>query len=380
MTSYDVAVIGLGAMGSAALYAAAGRGLHVIGIDRYEPAHRRSSSFGESRVIRLAYFEHPSYVPLLVEAYRRWRALETSSGEQVMTITGIVEAGYPGSPSVEGSLRSSLEHGLAHERMTAAEVASRFPAFSLPSDWEVIFQPDAGALLPEKAIRLFVSGAKALGGEVRVSTRVIAIEPRGDRTRIVMESGERVDAGSAIVSTGAWMGDLLPDVAAKLDLTRQPLMWFEPRDPVLVKPDRMPIFFFQTAQDKIYGLPNLCGTGVKVASHLSCGDLASAEAARAEVSLEEVRHLSEMLQHYVPAAAGPLVNTSVCLYTRSPDEHFVIGLHPQAPQIVIASPCSGHGFKFSSVIGEILTDLAIDRHTKWPIDLFKPERVLDSET
>jgi sarcosine oxidase len=376
MPSYDVAVIGLGAMGSAALYAVARRGLRVIGFDRLQPAHRRSSSFGESRVIRLAYFEHPSYVPLLREAYQRWRDLEAASGQRLMAITGVIEAGYPGAPLVEGSRRSSIEHGLPHERLTAAEANARFPAFDLPAEWDVVFQPDAGALLPERAIGLFVAGAEALGAEARLNTRVLAVEPVADRVEIILEGGERVEAASAVVSAGAWIGELMSDVAAKMRLTRQPLMWFQPLEPDLVRPDRMPVFFFQTQEDLVYGLPNVCGTGVKAASHLSGGDLVSADAARAEVSANEAEHLHGLIRRYVPAAAGALVNTSLCIYTRSPDEHFVVGLHPKAPQLVIASPCSGHGFKFASVMGEIIADLAQDRRTDRPIDLFKPERVL----
>ena len=375
MPSYDVAVIGLGAMGSATLYAAARRGQRVIGFERFQPAHSRSSSYGETRVIRLAYFEHPSYVPLLREAFRLWRALEAATGERIMTLTGMIEAGYPGCPIVEGSLRSSLEHGLAHERLTASEANARFRAFNLPRDWEVIFQPDAGALFPERAIGLFIAGAKTRDAEVRLNTRVVAVRPVGDRVEVVLEDGKRIEAGSAVLSAGAWIGELLPDLAAKMRLTRQPLLWFEPLEPALVGPDRMPVFMFQTTRDLVYGLPNICNTGVKVASHLRCGDLASADAERAEVSAEEVAHLRGIVQSYVPAAAGALVNTSLCVYTRSPDEHFVVGLHPDAPQLVIASPCSGHGFKFASVMGEILADLAVARSTDRPIDLFKAERV-----
>ena len=159
MQTYDVAVVGLGAMGSAALYAAARRGLRVIGFDRLEPGHNRSSSFGESRVIRLAYFEHPSYVPLLRGAYRAWRDLEVATGERVLTITGIVEAGHPGAALVEGSVRSAREHDLPHELLSPRQVSDRFPAFNLPADWDCVVQPDGGVLLPEKAIGLFVAAA-----------------------------------------------------------------------------------------------------------------------------------------------------------------------------------------------------------------------------
>lgn len=375
MSSFDIAVIGLGAMGSASIYAAAQRGLRVLGLERYEPGHDRSSSFGESRLIRLAYFEDPSYVPLVQEAYRRWRDLEAVTGEKVLIITGALEAGFPGSPLVVESWRSSTEHNLRSERLTAKQANARFPAFDLPDDWDVIFQPDAGALLPEKAIRLFVAGAKAHGAVVRLNTRVMSVEPLNERVQIVLEGGERIEVGSAVIAAGAWIGDLLPDVAEELRLTRQPLMWFQPLNPALVRADRMPAFLFQTREDVVYGLPDLCGTGVKAALHQSCGLLASAEQARDVVSRSEVEHLQGLLRRYVPAAAGTLVNSSVCIYTRSLDGHFVVGLHPKAPQLVIASPCSGHGFKFASVMGEILADLAIDRKTDRPIGLFNVERL-----
>ncbi len=376
MSDYDVAVIGLGAMGSAALHAAARRGLRVIGLEQYELAHSRSSSYGESRVIRLAYFEHPSYVPLLREAYDRWRDLEAATGERILTITGIVEAGYPGAALVAGSLRSSLQHDLPHEQLTPAEVRRRFPAFDLPQEWEAIYQPNAGALFPEKAIDLFVRQATRHGAQVAIRTRVAAVSAAGEGVQVVLENGERLTARSAVISAGAWITQLMPDLMPHLHLTRQPLLWFEPLRKDLVAPDRMPIFFLQTRDDLVCGLPDLLGTGVKAATHLDCGLLGSAEDVRAEMSAEESERVRSFLQRYVPAAGGRLVRSSICAYTRSPDEHFVVGLHPHAPQMVIASACSGHGFKFASVMGEILADLATERGTDRPIDLFSPGRLL----
>jgi sarcosine oxidase len=378
MSDYDVAVIGLGAMGSASLHAAARRGLRVIGLEQYEPAHSRSSSYGESRVIRLAYFEHPSYVPLLQEAYGLWRDLEATTGERVLTVTGIVEAGYPGAPLVAGSLRSSLQHDLPHEQLTAADVRRRFPVFDLPREWEVIYQPNAGALFPEKAINLFVRQGARYGAQVELRTRVAAVNAAGNEVHVVLEGGRRITARSAVISAGAWITQLVPDLLQHLHLTRQPLLWFEPLQADLTGPDRMPIFFLQTRDDLVYGLPNLLGTGVKAATHLDSGPLRSAEEGRAEVSPEEAARLRGFLQRYVPAAAGPLVRSLICAYTRSPDEHFVVGQHPNAPQLVIASACSGHGFKFASVLGEILVDLATERGTDRPIDLFAPGRLIST--
>jgi sarcosine oxidase len=376
MSNFDVVVIGLGALGSAALHAAARRGLRVVGLEQYDPGHSRSSSYGESRVIRLAYFEHPLYVPLLQEAYRLWNDLEATTGERIMTITGIVEAGYPGAPLVKGSLESSLRHGLPHEQLTAAEVRGRFPAFDLPDDWEAIFQPNAGALFPERAINLFVREATRYGAQVHLRTRVAAVSADGDGVEVVLEDGQRISARSSVVSAGAWITELMPDLVPHLRLTRQPLLWFEPLQKGLTGPERMPIFFFQTPHDLVYGLPDLLGNGVKAASHLDRGPLISAEAPRAEVSAGEAESLRDFLRRYVPAAAGPLNRSSICLYTRSPDEHFIVGPHPRAPQLVIASACSGHGFKFASVMGEILVDLATERGTDRPIDLFAPERLM----
>ena len=273
-------------------------------------------------------------------------------------------------------MRSAREHDLPHELLSPRQVNDRFPAFNLPADWDCVVQPDGGVLLPEKAIGLFVAAAQDLGASVRLNTPVREVQPLGDRVTIRLEDGTEIEAGSAVVAPGPWIRDFVPELGKRLKLTRQPLLWFSPVDADLVRPDRMPVFFLQSSDDLTYGLPNICGSGVKVASHLSGGDLASADEPRAEVSDDEKASLRAILQRYVPAAAGEVNRTSLCVYTRSPDEHFVLGLHPEAPQIVLASPCSGHGFKFASVIGEILTDLATDRSTCWPIGLFKPDRVL----
>ena len=375
-TTYDVAVIGLGAMGASALHALAQRGKAVIGFDQFEPGHARGSSHGESRLIRLAYFEDPSYVPLVRLAYDAWARLEADSGERVLTRTGIIEAGPPGSPLVRGSRASADLNAIPYEALSGAEVNARFPAFVFPPDWECLFQPDAGVLEPEKAIRLFIDGAKQAGAEVRSNTQVLAPQIVSDHVRITTASGEVVEAGAVILSPGAWMGNLVPSLAAHLTLTRQMLFWFEPRDAALVRPDRMPAFMFEADGDIIYGVPDIYGSGVKAASHIHGGVLAHADDPRPEPRPGEEAPVENALRRYIPAAAGPLRRGAACTYTSTPDEHFVIGLHPDAPQIVLASPCSGHGFKFSSIIGEVLADLALERTTDKPIGLFDPRRLL----
>jgi sarcosine oxidase len=375
MPAFDVAVIGLGAMGAAALYELAARGQRAVGIERFEPGHSHGSSHGESRLIRLAYSEDPAYVPLLRLAYRNWRRLETLTGERILNLTGIVEAGHPGSPMVAASLRSAVEHGLVHEVLSPAQVAARFPAFDLPAGWDCVFQPDAGFLEPERAIGLYLKAASDLGAVTRTHTKVIDVQPAGDHVVIRLEGGGHIEAGRAVVAAGAWIGDIAPILSPHLRLTRQVLVWFEPNWPEQVTPERFPVFMLETADDVIYGVPDFCGSGVKAASHDSCGDLASADAARLDAAAADVGRVHKVLRALIPAAAGRPRRSETCLYTRSPDEHFIIGLHPGAPQIVLASPCSGHGFKFASLIGEILADLATTGSTDKPIGLFAPERL-----
>ncbi len=377
MHNYDVVVVGLGAMGSAALHALAQRGLKVIGIDRFEPGHNLGSSYGESRIIRMAYYEGPVYVPLLRLAYDAWERLESHTGEHILTVTGILEAGIEGSALVEGSLRSALQHGIPHEELLPGQVNERFPAFSIPSGWRCVFQPDAGILQPEKAINLFVKSASELGATVALGTRVARVLPVGDHVEVHLESGETIEAGSAVLAVGPWIQELVPELGSNMRLTRQPLMWFEPLIRQSVQPQSMPVFFFDTPDDLIYGFPDFRGSGVKAASHLSGGELTTADETRAEVSDEEKAHLKRMMARFVPAAAGRVRQTHVCIYTRSTDEHFVLGLHPSASQIVLASPCSGHGFKFASIFGEILADLAVTKATDKPIDFFRPNRLME---
>jgi len=352
--------------------------VRVLGIDRFDPPHDHGSSHGESRVFRMAYYEDPAYVPLLRLALQEWRKLEARTGERVLTVTGILEAGFPGSPHVQRSLTSSIQHGLAHEILRASEVNERFPAFCLPDDWDCVFQPDGGVLLPEKAIRTFLAAARTSGARVRTNTVVRHVHSTRDGIEVVLESGEVIESGAAVIAAGAWTTQLLPELRAHLELTRQPLVWFRPNRPELVEPGRMPVFSLQTHDDSIYGFPDLLGSGVKVASHLSGGTLSSADGTRSEVSAEERAALRAALTRYVPAAAGDSVHATTCVYTRATDEHFVLGLHPAHPRIVVASPCSGHGFKFASILGEVLADLATTRTTSRPIELFRPERFMPS--
>ena len=367
-TTVDVAVVGIGAMGSAAFYELAARGVRVLGIEQFQPGHDRGSSHGESRAIRLSYFEHPSYVPLLRRAFTKWRALEAECRDTILTVTGILEAGHPGSPVVEGSILASREHDIPHEVLDAAEVGRRFPAFHLPEDWRALFQPDGGFLRPERAIQAFVAGARERGAPVWTGTRVAAIHPRPAAVTLETDCGP-VEAARVIVAAGPWIGAFAPELAPHLVLTRQVLGWFAARDPALVRPERFPVFVLDGVKDTCYGFPDFAGTGLKAASHRRGRVLGSADALRQDADEGDAAQIRAGLR-LIPAVDGPPIRMQTCIYTRTPDEFFIVDKSALDPRVVLASPCSGHGFKFASVMGEILADLALEGETAHDISRF----------
>jgi sarcosine oxidase len=369
---FDVAVVGLGAMGSAALCHLARRGLQAVGIERFGQGHTRGSSHGETRAIRLGYFEHPSYVPLVRAAYENWGALERDAGETVLTKTGVLEIGRPGSAIVAGSLQASREHGLEHEVLDRSEIAHRFPQFTLPRGYEAVWQPDGGFLRPELANRLHVELAKRAGALVRENCRVRGIEPAGEGVRIVADN-DVILADSVILAAGAWTGELVPALKPKLTLTRQVACWFEPCRSQTTSLGALPVFIIDGEEDVAYGFPDI-GSGFKCASHHDSGIWGEAEDARQDAGPADETRMRDFLEAYLPDAAGPLNAMSTCIYTKTPDEDFVIDLHPDDKRIVIASPCSGHGYKFASVIGEVLADLASEGTTRHDISRFRIDR------
>jgi sarcosine oxidase len=365
---YDVAVIGLGAMGSAALCAIAHRGLRVIGLEQFAPEHERGSSHGESRAIRLGYFEHPSYVPFVRRAYEGWEALERATGKQVLTRTGLLEIGRPGSAIVAGSLEASLLHGLRHEYLSAAEVMRRFPQFTLPSDYCAVFQPDGGFLRPELANSLHRQLALSAGAQLRFLSKVEGIEPAEGHLRLVTAEGA-IRAERVIVTAGGWIGDLVPQLAPWLTFTRQVQCWFRPIPGADFSPAVFPVFIVDGEEEVAYGFPDL-GSGVKCASHRDSGLLMHADQLAQDAGPADAARMQVFLERYLPQAAGALQRMRTCFYAKTPDEDFIIDRLPGEPRIVVASACSGHGYKFASVIGEVLADLAIEGRTAVDISRF----------
>ena len=367
--TFDAVVIGLGAMGSAAVASLARRGCRVVGIDKYAPGHDRGSSHGATRIIRLGYFEHPSYVPLLRAAYPLWRDLAAKSGLPLLTITGIVEIGAPESDLIAGTLRSALMHGLAHEVFDHAALMRRFPAFRVPAGFVGVFQPEGGFLRAEQAIKAQLALAREAGAQLRIGEEVIAVEPRGTGVRLVTRSGV-LDAGCAVVAAGPWVKSVLPGLPAPIRVTRQVLGWFEPHDRALFAPGRFPVFLLQNADGIFYGFPDDGASGVKVAKHHHADESVDPDHCEREVSAADEAIIRAVLAAHLPAADGPRLAATTCLYTMTPDGDFILDRLPGHEAIIAASPCSGHGFKFAPVIGEVLADLALTGSTSHDISRF----------
>jgi sarcosine oxidase len=360
----DAIMIGLGGMGSAAAAHLAERGQRVLGLEQFQPGHDRGSSHGRSRVIRLAYFEHPSYVPLLLRAYQLWDRLARDAGHPLLQLTGGLMIGSPESEVVLGSHRSAIAHGLEHEMLEAAEIRRRFPAFTASPGVVALFEPRAGVLDPEQAIRSHLARAVAEDAVLQFDERVLAWEASAGGV-VVRTSRGVYEAGRLVLAPGAWASELFK-LDLPLEVEPQVLYWFNPTSGAeAFKVGRFPIYIWDLGDGvQFYGFPADSRGTVKVAFfRTKNGD----EGAMRMVLAACVPSLAE----------GRLVETATCRYTLTPDHHFVIGLHPEQPNVVMASPCSGHGFKFASVVGEILADLAIDGATAHPIGLFAPTRFKD---
>lgn len=370
----DVCVVGLGAVGSQAVLQLARRGLRVVGIDRFRPPHALGSSHGATRVIREAYFEHPLYVPLVQRSYELWAGLERDAGRALLRPTGGLMLGPPDGPIVAGSLASAREHGLSHELLTAAQVRSRFPAFRVPDGEVGVLEPRAGVLDCEACVEAALALARGAGADLRLDLRVRGWESGGDAVLVRTELGA-VEADRVILAVGAWVGELAGPLAVPLQPSRQPLVWLAPAARAeLFTPGRFPVFIWELGHDElVYGFPDL-GEGVKVARH-GGGEPTTADTVDRTLRATDVDWLRSRLAGRLPDAAGPLRGHAVCLYTTSPDGHPVLDRHPRDPRVLVASPCSGHGFKFTPAVGEILADLVMDRPARFdlaPFGLARP--------
>jgi sarcosine oxidase len=392
MAAYDAIVVGLGTHGSAAAAELARRGAKVLGIERFARGHDLGSFVGRSRVIRLAYFEHPSYVPLLRRAWDRWLDLERETGvppagpsggdsgsqERLLFRTGGLYAGPAASAIVEGSRRSAREHGLAHELLATDDLRRRFPWLRVDDGWSGLFEEQAGYVVPERCIAAHLAVAERHGAELRFEDGADDWYPDGSGFGVRTSGGRTERAERLVLTAGAWLPYFLPDLALPLSVERVPLFWLEPARPQGL--ERIPIYICETADGSFYGFPYLADQGLKVARH-GTGDALRPRADRSEADKldrsvrpgEEAR-VRAFVRRYLPEGDGPLRDAKVCMYTKTPDEHFIVDRHPGWPGVVFASACSGHGFKFASVMGEILADLAQGGRTALPIGFLSAAR------
>ena len=372
---HDVLVVGLGAMGSATLHALALRGVDVVGVDTYDPPHSLGSTHGRSRIIREAYFEHPAYVPLVRSAYAAWASLEAEAGVQLFLRTGGLNIGKRDGALVAGALASAELHGLTVELLTAREINSRHPAFSVPSDMVGVFEPSAGMLFPEACISAFLQVARSSGADVRPNTRVSALDRSADGIRAMTDAGE-VRARRVVVCAGPWTASLLATlgIALPLVVTRQTMHWLAaPSDARVVRPEMLPVALIEHDDGRIfYTMPDV-GDGVKAAIHHEGGAVDATSVDRG-VHASDTQVVEDLVARFLPGAAASIRESAVCLYTNTPDHHFVIDTGEGMQDVVVVSACSGHGFKFASAIGDIAARMALGESALMDISHFAAAR------
>jgi sarcosine oxidase len=373
MEHTEVVVVGTGGVGSAALWHLARRGVRVVGLDRFPPAHDRGSSHGETRIIRLAYFEHPDYVPLLRRAYDLWAELEQASGEDLYRQTGLLEVGPPDGELVTGVRAAAAEHDLVIEDVAPAELATRFPGFVLPDGMEAVFEQRAGYLHVERCVAAHLRLAEREGADVRTGIAVEGWRPDGRGVVVETDRGS-IAAERLVVTAGPWASDILADVGLPLRVVRKPMFWFA-AGPVHHVDAGCPEFFYDTPRGAFYGFPAHGPRGVKVAEH-SGGDLVD-DPLRVDRSLRDgdLEAVAGFVTAHMPGVdVGRCTHHAVCMYTSTPDGHFVVDRHPEHAQVSYVAGLSGHGFKMAGVLGEVMADLVTDGATALPVGFLSTSR------
>jgi len=369
---FDVAIMGVGGMGSAAMQALARRGASVCGVEQFAPVHDLGSSHGQTRIIRKAYFEHPDYIPLLHRTYELWQVLERESGTRLMVETGLLAAGLPTSPLIQGLDLCYGEHELPHEKLDSEEVKKRFPQFNLPQGQVAYYDPIAGYLRVEECVRQQIALAEKHGAKLYSNEKVLAWH--ASTSGILLETTHRkISAGQLIITTGAWAAPELQKLGVKLEIWRKVLLWFDSPD-IKRYQEGFPIFYVETEAGGFYGFPAIDDLGLKIAEHEQATPCQSPEEMDREPrDADEALPRSFMISVF-PGFEPVRTAGSTCMYTMTPDHHFIIGRHPVHETVLIAAGFSGHGFKFAPVVGEILAGLALDGATRHRIDFLSIDR------
>ena len=377
--SSEVIVIGLGAMGSSTVMHLASRGCRVRAFDQFTPPHNQGSSHGRSRIYRQAYFEDSRYVPMLLRARELWLSLEREIKQQLLYTTGGLVVGRTGGDLVARSEQSARMFDLEHEMLDAAEIKRRYPVMAVTPDTVALLEQKAGYLIPEECIAQQLSQAARHGAELHLDEPVVAWEalPGHDGVTVRTTRGE-YSAGRVVITAGPWAPQILAELRLPLRVTRQVLYWFAPKGSIAdFRPDRLPVYLLEAepGQPLVYGFPLIAAEneGVKVALH-GTPEVCAPETVNRELLAGELATMRARLATTVPALDGRLLRTEVCLYTMTPDEHFIIDQHPLYPAVTLAAGFSGHGFKFASVVGEALADRATTGRSAFDLGLFSIQR------
>jgi sarcosine oxidase len=373
---FDVIVVGIGAMGSAACFHLAGRGCRVLGIEQFDLANQLGSSHGETRLYRLAYYEHPDYVPLLQRAAQLWADLERDSGQTLVHRRGGVFMGRAECELIAGTLQAAAEHDIACTQLDRTQLERRFPQFHIPEDYVALHEPSAAILLPEQIIQTHAELARRRGAVLHDHEKVLDWQatPAGVTVRTDRQTYQ---AAGLVVCAGAWSSLLLQELGVPLTVTRQPVAWVRPATPQRCGIDALPVWAIEDPRGVgfYYGFP-LMPKGLKLARHFTGAtvDIQTVDRCPGSDDEADFNDLSDALQQFIPEAVGPMVDRSICVYTCSPDFHFLIDHHPAHDNVVIACGFSGHGFKFCPVLGEALADMALDGGSELPIGFLSARR------
>ncbi|AEH38158.1 N-methyl-L-tryptophan oxidase [Halopiger xanaduensis] len=372
---YDAIVLGVGGTGSATVAHLAERGVDVLGLERYDVPRGYGSSRGIARSFRLADAEEPASVPLVRRAEELWADLEADHDRQLLYRTGSIDAGPPDDPLVDGAARAFEEHDLEYERLSSAALSERYPAYQLPDDYEAIYQPDGGYLVPEECLVAHVNRAHQAGATIRARERVVDWRPLEDGGVRVETDRDTYEADRLVVTAGAWTARFVEPLADVLVPEREVLARFQPEEPAHFEPDRFPVWSLQVPEGRFYGFPVHGVPGFTVGRyHHHREEAVDPDAFEREPTQADERLLRDFAERYFPAVAGPTMRLETCLFANTPDERFVLDTHPDHPQVVVGAGFSGHGFTFAPVVGEILADLAVDGETDREIEPFSIDR------
>ncbi|HEY2800416.1 MAG TPA: N-methyl-L-tryptophan oxidase [Chthoniobacterales bacterium] len=377
---YDIAVVGLGGIGSAILAQCAARKAKVIGLEQFGPVHEFGSSIGRSRMIRKAYFEDPAYVPLLLRAYELWRELERATNEEFLQITGLLMLGEESAPIVAGSRRAASEHNLPIELLDCRAIQSRYPTLRVSPNEIGVFEPDGGVLRPERALEAHLRVAARAGAQLRFGTTVSRWEIKDTGFELHFADGSRVTADSLVLAMGSWFQQTLAALGIPLRVQRNVQAWFTPASEAYSS-SRFPPFLIERSHfpAPLYGFPDF-GDGVKAAFHAH-GECTGAENLDREIDrARDIDPIVSAMEEWMPGATATFRDAKVCPYSLTPDGHFVIDHHPKHPHLILCGGFSGHGFKFAPVIGEIAADLALEGHTRHEIDFLSLRRFAAART